>query len=171
MADNETMTDREALARAMFRGTDWDTSAEWERGVFYELADVALAWFAACGVGADGVNTENLVLLSKWIDAGNRDRDPEAVLWGRVSKITEEAGEAIAALIGMTGQNPRKGVTHDRNDLVGELLDVAITALGAVEHVTGHNGQAMPMLTNKLHTVTNRALHQQPSAPTPKEGN
>ena len=47
-----------------------------------------------------------LVALSKWIDAANAHRDPEAVLWGRVSKIGEEFGEVIEALIGATGQNP-----------------------------------------------------------------
>lgn len=75
-----------------------------------------------------------LVALSRWIDGGNAHRDPEAVTWGRLAKITEEAGEVIEAYIGMTGQNPRKGVTHARGDVVAELLDIAATALGAVEH-------------------------------------
>ncbi|WP_198541291.1 MazG-like family protein, partial [Parafrankia soli] len=44
-------------------------------------------------------------------------------------KVVEELGEAVAALIGMTGQNPRKGVTHTQADLLGELYDVALTAL------------------------------------------
>jgi hypothetical protein len=99
-----------------------------------------------------------LVGLSEWIDAGNTHRDPEAVLWGRVAKLTEEAGEATAALIGWTGQNPRKGVTHTREDVVSELLDVAITALGAVEHIRRHDGQALPLLVQKIAAVHERAI-------------
>jgi hypothetical protein len=76
-----------------------------------------------------------LTALSAWIDAPNAHKDAEAQLWGRVAKVAEEGGEAIAALIGMTGQNPRKGVTHDEKDLEGELFDVAVTALGAVAHI------------------------------------
>lgn len=95
--------------------------------------------------------------LSEWIDAGNAHRDPEAILWGRVAKLTEEAGEATAALIGLTGQNPRKGVTHTSDDVIAELLDVAITALGAVEHMTGNRGQALPALCSKVDTVHTRA--------------
>jgi hypothetical protein len=96
--------------------------------------------------------------LSEWIDKGNAHRDPEAILWGRVAKLTEEAGEAVAALIGMTGQNPRKGVTHTVDDVVAELLDVAITALGAVEHLTGNQGHALPALCAKADAVHSRAV-------------
>lgn len=100
---------------------------------------------------------DQLVALSMWIDAGNAHRDPEAVLWGRVSKIGEEFGEAIQALIGATGQNPRKGVTHTEEDLVEELLDVAVTALGAIEHATGHKAQSLALLNHKIGKVWERA--------------
>jgi NTP pyrophosphatase (non-canonical NTP hydrolase) len=50
----------------------------------------------------------------------------------RIMKITEEAGEAAQAWIGVLGQNPRKGVTHTTADVVGELADVAFTALVAI---------------------------------------
>src|SRR3954462_5759228 len=96
---------------------------------------------------------ENLVALSRWIDAGNAHRDPEAQLWGRVAKIAEEHGEAVAALIGLTGQNPRKGVTHTPEQLIDELLDVGIPALGAVDHLTGQRGAAFLLLEEKLARV------------------
>jgi NTP pyrophosphatase (non-canonical NTP hydrolase) len=51
----------------------------------------------------------------------------------RIAKIAEEAGEAVQAWIGVLGQNPRKGVTHTREDVAGELADVAFTALVAIE--------------------------------------
>jgi NTP pyrophosphatase (non-canonical NTP hydrolase) len=50
----------------------------------------------------------------------------------RIMKITEEAGEATQAWIGVLGQNPRKGVTHTTGDVVGELADVVFTALVAI---------------------------------------
>lgn len=100
---------------------------------------------------------EDLVALSKWIDAGNAHRDPEAVTWGRLAKIAEEHGEVIAAYIGHTGQNPRKGVTHNVGDVEKELLDVAITALGALEHVRGHDGTALASLNHAIYEVARRA--------------
>ncbi|MEU1687516.1 hypothetical protein [Micromonospora sp. NPDC005707] len=51
----------------------------------------------------------------------------------RLLKLTEEAGEAAAAWIGVLGQNPRKGVTHTREEVAAELADVAFTALVAIE--------------------------------------
>ncbi|MDI6102328.1 MazG-like family protein [Actinoplanes sp. NEAU-A12] len=50
----------------------------------------------------------------------------------RIMKITEEAGEAAQAWIGLLGQNPRKGVTHTTDDVVGELADVVFTAMVAI---------------------------------------
>ena len=98
-----------------------------------------------------------LVALSEWIDAGNAHRDPEAVTWGRLAKVAEEGGEVVAAYIGATGQNPRKGQTHVIHDVVDELMDVAITALGAVEHLTGHEGTALAILDAKIVAVASRA--------------
>lgn len=49
----------------------------------------------------------------------------------RVLKIAEEYGEAVQAWIGVTGQNPRKGITHTRQHVADELGDIAITALVA----------------------------------------
>jgi hypothetical protein len=100
---------------------------------------------------------KRLAALSTWIDAGNAHRDSEAQLWGRVSKVTEEAGESIAALIGATGQNPRKGITHTMIDVCEELLDVAITALGAVEHINGNWGNSLELLDSKVDEVCKRA--------------
>ena len=91
-----------------------------------------------------------LAALSKWVDAANAHRDPEAILWGRVAKVSEECGEAIAALIGATGQNPRKGVVGHTGVVVKELLDVAVTALAAVEHIGGNHGTSMDMLADHV---------------------
>ncbi|OJX93824.1 MAG: hypothetical protein BGO96_10060 [Micrococcales bacterium 73-15] len=101
--------------------------------------------------------TEKLVALSRWIDTPNAHRDPEAQAWSRIAKVSEENGEVVAAFIGAIGQNPRKGVTHTREDVVEELLDVALTALAAVEHLRGHDGAALDLLNDKLDRVAARA--------------
>lgn len=92
----------------------------------------------------------DLARVSRWIDAANSGRNSEAATWARLAKITEEAGEVVAAYIGLTGQNPRKGVTHTMEDVEEELLDVAITALAALEHVRGHDGRSMDLLFDKI---------------------
>jgi NTP pyrophosphatase (non-canonical NTP hydrolase) len=66
-----------------------------------------------------------------WLDEAN-GADPHE-LTCRILKVTEEAGEAAGAWIGVLGQNPRKGVTHSRDDVANELADVALTALVAIE--------------------------------------
>jgi NTP pyrophosphatase (non-canonical NTP hydrolase) len=66
-----------------------------------------------------------------WLDAANGRTDPELTL--RILKVTEEAGEAAGAWIGVLGTNPRKGVTHSRDDVAAELADVVITALVAMD--------------------------------------
>lgn len=101
--------------------------------------------------------TGRLVALSQWIDAGNAHRDPEAVTWGRLAKLAEEQGEVIEAFIGATGQNPRKGITCTLEAVLEELLDVAVTALGAYEHIDGHQGRALDELAAKIYRVAERA--------------
>ncbi|MFG1891381.1 MazG-like family protein [Micromonospora sp. NPDC049051] len=66
-----------------------------------------------------------------WLDAANGTGETEMTC--RILKLTEEAGEAAGAWIGLLGQNPRKGVTHSREDVAAELADVAFTALVAIE--------------------------------------
>lgn len=98
-----------------------------------------------------------LVALSEWIDAANAHKPTDQQAWERTAKVAEECGEVVAAMIGMTGQNPRKGFTHTVDDVIAELLDVAVTALGAVEHLTGHEGTARAMLDRKILSVATRA--------------
>lgn len=86
---------------------------------------------------------EELAELVEWMDADldaetaevYRDQ-PLAQDWARVAKAGEESGEAIDALIGMTGQNPRKGEYGGLDDLLDELCDVALSGLYGVQHFT-----------------------------------
>jgi hypothetical protein len=95
--------------------------------------------------------------LSDWFDGANEHRDPEAVTWGRMSKLTEEAGEVITKMIAHTGQNPRKPQSDQTVELIKENLDVALTALGNVEHLTGNTGTSMARFFVHLANIVKRA--------------
>ncbi|RIV41317.1 MazG-like family protein [Micromonospora radicis] len=96
----------------------------------------------------------------EWLDVANGTG--EAELTCRVLKLTEEVGEVAAAWIGTLGQNPRKGVTHTRPDVVAELADVAFTALVAIESL---GLDARTVLANCAGKVAERVAP--PADPTP----
>jgi NTP pyrophosphatase (non-canonical NTP hydrolase) len=98
-----------------------------------------------------------LVAISDWVDNANSELSPGEADWSRIGKVAEEVGEVVAAYYGATGQNPRKGVTGTMSDVVEELLDVAVVALGAIEHFTGHSGSALDMLDDKVVRIAQRA--------------
>ncbi|MER6289144.1 MazG-like family protein [Streptomyces sviceus] len=85
------------------------------------------------------------------LDAANGIGEHERAM--RLIKVVEEAGEASAAYIGMTGQNPRKGTTHTPADVADELCDVIIAAAVAL-----HAFSAAPpaALTAKLDAAARR---------------
>jgi hypothetical protein len=85
-----------------------------------------------------------------WLDTAN-DRGPHETAV-RVMKIAEEAGEAVAAYIGLAGANPRKGVTAGPEDLAGELCDVVLAALIALTTETGGTPQAESRLASHVAT-------------------
>ncbi|GAA2847221.1 hypothetical protein Acy02nite_03530 [Actinoplanes cyaneus] len=81
------------------------------------------------------------------LDASNGTGPNELTL--RILKITEEAGEAAQAWIGVQGQNPRKGVTHTVDDVVGELADVVFTSLVAIASLGADPRQAVTAVVEK----------------------
>jgi hypothetical protein len=83
-----------------------------------------------------------------WLDAANGREPHEAGV--RIMKIAEEAGEAAAAYIGTTSQNPRKSVTATPDDLAGELCGVVVAALVALATITGGTPQAESRLTRHV---------------------
>lgn len=94
--------------------------------------------------------------FSDWLDDNHPEPDNDsAVTAMRLLKVAEEYGEMVEAYIGWTGQNPRKGVTHTRQDVVCEALDVAITALGVVAHLTGSH-DALLRLRERMLVVFDR---------------
>jgi len=97
-----------------------------------------------------------------------QDARAELLMLHRTMKAAEEVGESIAAVIGMTGANPRKGEVGNREDLVNELLDVAVSALGAVEHLNGNDGSSLDLLRARIDRVVARAgLNPQPAGAQP----
>lgn len=112
-----------------------------------------------------------IAALSTWIDTSKSyvGLDPEAHLWRRTMKVASEVGELQDALGGMLGENPRKGVTHTLDDAIGEALDVAVAALGSVEHMTGNEGRSMDLLAAKVERIIERAgLTENVSNQTPR---
>ncbi|MEU8847276.1 MazG-like family protein [Streptomyces sp. NPDC048564] len=77
----------------------------------------------------------------------------------RMLKLSEEVGEVAEAVIGATGQNPRKGVTHTWDDVQGELCDVVITALVALRTLTPDTRE---VFTRHLARVRERSLGSAP---------
>ncbi|WP_432082452.1 MazG-like family protein [Streptomyces sp. WAC 04229] len=73
--------------------------------------------------------------LSKWLEADQPVGGREGLLL-RMLKLSEEVGEVAEAVIGATGQNPRKGTTHTWEDVEAELCDVVITAMVALRTLT-----------------------------------
>ena len=85
------------------------------------------------------ISDEVIRCADLWLDGAVSDMykdQPLAQDWARTAKVAEEVGEAIAALIGWSGQNPRKGVTHELKELLGELADCMVTGVLAIQHFT-----------------------------------
>lgn len=98
--------------------------------------------------------------VDAWLDGAVTStylEQPLAQDWARVAKVSEEAGEAIAALIAYTGQNPRKGVCGSLDDLLGELADVFCTGLAAIQHFTKDPTETRAVLTRSLEKIEARA--------------
>ena len=98
--------------------------------------------------------------VDQWLDAEvsvGYQGQPLAQDWARVAKITEEVGEAIDALIGCTGQNPRKGHYGTADDLLGELGDVVVTGMFAIQHFTKDERQTFAIVMAALEKAAKRA--------------
>ncbi|MFF4183887.1 MazG-like family protein [Streptomyces sp. NPDC001691] len=64
-------------------------------------------------------------------------------------------GEVAEAVIGATGQNPRKGVSHSWQDVQSELCDVIVTAMVALTTLTPEPGR---VFDDHLAKVARRSL-------------
>jgi NTP pyrophosphatase (non-canonical NTP hydrolase) len=96
--------------------------------------------------------------LWTWLEA-NRPLDGREAMLLRMLKLSEEVGEVAEAVIGATGQNPRKGVTHTWDDVQAELCDVVITALVALRTLTPDTRE---VFAGHLARVRERSLGKPP---------
>jgi hypothetical protein len=97
--------------------------------------------------------------VSRWIDDSPRNRTntfTENLLLRTTAKVGEEFGELNEALISMLGQNPRKPGGASMTDVEKELLDIAFTAIGAVEHINNNDGLSMLRFADHIVRVANR---------------
>ncbi|GAA3971036.1 MazG-like family protein [Streptomyces marokkonensis] len=92
--------------------------------------------------------------LWKWLEADQPVGGREGLLL-RMLKLSEEVGEVSEAVIGATGQNPRKGVTHTWDDVEAELCDVVITALVVLRTLTPETRE---VFERHLERVARRSL-------------
>ncbi|WP_037973125.1 MazG-like family protein [Streptomyces sp. NRRL WC-3742] len=65
------------------------------------------------------------------------DRSDEQRWTLQALKLQEEAGEVAEAVIGALGVNPRKGHSHDWDDVRKEACDVAVSALVMLARMGG----------------------------------
>jgi hypothetical protein len=94
--------------------------------------------------------------FSLWLDASYPDcLDPEAWMRRRVLKVCEESGEVHEAVGAYWGENPRKP-RGPIEDVIKELADCAGAALGAIEHLTGHEGRSLDIVTERVREVCER---------------
>lgn len=97
---------------------------------------------------------ESVERLVGWLDAASVLPPGEERLL-RILKLSEEVGEVGQAVIGATGQNPRKGVTHGWEDVQEELCDVVVAALVALRTLTP---DASAVFARRLAAIERRSL-------------
>jgi NTP pyrophosphatase (non-canonical NTP hydrolase) len=102
----------------------------------------------------DDPTWETVRRLVDWLDAHSEGAAETAALL-RVLKLSEEVGEVGEALIGVLGQNPRKGVTHTWADVHSELCDVILSAMVALATLTP---DASSVFAARLAVVAERSL-------------
>ncbi|MFG2029502.1 MazG-like family protein [Streptomyces sp. NPDC048825] len=98
---------------------------------------------------------ETVGRLQEWLVRAQPSRPPQEALLLRMLKLSEEVGEVAEAVIGATGQNPRKGTSHTWDDVQSELCDVIITAAVALRTLTP---DAREVFTSHLEQVRKRSL-------------
>lgn len=109
----------------------------------------------------DTVDWQIVAIVDEWLDTliGEQyEGQPLAQDWARLSKIGEELGEAIQAFIGLTGQNPRKGISNTREEFLDEVADTIITGLFCLQHFTGNSAESKRIITEKMARIYKRAI-------------
>jgi len=107
----------------------------------------------------DSIDWQAIANIDRWLDSAVADEykgQPLAQDWARLSKIGEEYGEAVNAFIGLTGQNPRKGVYATAANVHNELADVVFTAILCMQHLIGDTQSVKDILRSRLAAIEKR---------------
>lgn len=108
-----------------------------------------------------------LIKFSKYID--EHQPNDEALTLVRMAKIAEQAGEALGDYIREQGRNILKeDLAVDPDEVAERVLSVAFTALATYEHMTGHDGDALPDLFDFIErmqqwTLVDKSVARPPS--------
>jgi NTP pyrophosphatase (non-canonical NTP hydrolase) len=116
----------------------------------------------------DSIDWLAIHAIDRWLDSAVSEeyiRQPLAQDWARIGKVIEELGESIRALIGYTGQNPRKGFTHSQEDMLEELADSAITAILGMQHFTKNTSTTRLIIMDKIKAIERRVPNRVPINP------
>jgi hypothetical protein len=109
----------------------------------------------------DSIDWQQLAEFDCYLDecvSADYKAEPLAQDWARISKVSEELGEAVAKFILLTGQNPRKGMHGSMDDVLEELADTAFTAIYAIQHFTKNDARTRQVLRD--HQVKARGYMQ-----------
>jgi hypothetical protein len=109
----------------------------------------------------DTIDWQTIHYVDEWLDAEVSEpykQQPLAQDWARIGKVIEELGESISALIGATGQNPRKGTTHSQEDVLGEVADSVMTGILAIQHFTKNTSETRRILMEKQEKIYRRMI-------------
>jgi hypothetical protein len=101
----------------------------------------------------DSIDWQVIHHVDEWLDRevpAVYQEQPLAQDWARISKVIEELGETISAMIAYTGQNPRKPREPEADvRMIEELADTAMTAILAIQHFTKNTSTVRDILRRK----------------------
>src|SRR5215469_5437681 len=110
----------------------------------------------------DSIDWQIIHRVDEWLDENVSQEykdQPLAQDWARISKGIEELGEAVDAQIGVTGQNPRKGVYATPEERLDELADQALTAILAMQHFKKNTSEVRQILLHKQELLYQRIFN------------
>lgn len=82
--------------------------------------------------------------ISKLLDQSHLDEPSwELRTRRRIDAIIEDVDDVMGALRDVVADTPRKARTHDTEELLDALMDVAISTLGVYESLTAHEGRSV----------------------------
>ena len=110
----------------------------------------------------DSIDWQIIDRVDAWLDENVSQEykdQPLAQDWARISKGIEELGEAVDTQIGVTGQNPRKGIYATPEERLNELADTALTAILAMQHFKKNTSEVRQILLHKQELLYQRVFN------------